>query len=225
MRPFEFSSALAGIIAPYPGAEEIKSVVSEGTPGDPVEIARLWLSEGIPFAFQQCPAVYGAMRSWLSSRLSVEAKEISLVGTARLGSSLSPNKLGKAFGEQSDLDLFVVSRRLFQSMVADFELWLTDFRSGRILPASDRERQYWSDHESRGPSLVERGFMDANLIPTRGGYDRRKVHQTLWALREKLRVTKRAPGISKASLRCYNSWRSFEKQVSVSLSRSLRITR
>lgn len=217
MKPFKLSSALAQVTASYPAAEEIRRVVSEGTADDRVALARQWLSEGIPFAFQHCPAVYGAMRAWLSSRLSVEAKQISLVGTARLGSSLSPDKFGQSFDVRSDLDLFIVSARLFQCMTQDFERWLRDFRSGSISPANDKERTYWSDHESRGPRLVERGFMDTSLIPTRGGYDRTKVHETLWLLRKKLSITELAPGISKASLRCYSSWHSFERQVSLSL--------
>ncbi len=169
MRPFKLSSALVQVTASYPAAEEIRRVVNWGTADDRVALARQWLSEGIPFAFRHCPAVYGAMRAWLSSRLSVEAKQISMVGTARLGSSLSPDKFGKSFDARSDLDLFVVSARLFQCMTQDFERWLRDFRSGGISPASDKERTYWADHELRGPRLVERGFMDTNLIPTRGG--------------------------------------------------------
>ena len=217
MRPFEFSASLAAVTGHYPVAKDILRVSQEGEVSDRVAIARQWLSEGIPFAFRQCPAVYESMRSWLSWKLCVEAKEISLTGSARLGSSLSPKKLGRPFGPGSDLDLFVVSESLFQSMTRDFQRWLSDLRKGYISPVNTNEEMYWPDNKDRGPKLIRRGFMDASMIPTRGNYDSRGIHQIRWSLAEKLRVTPSAPDIVRASLRCYRSWKSFERQSSISL--------
>ena len=106
MKPFEFSSTLAAMTDRYPAAEHILKVLCEGWDVDRFAIARQWLSEGIPFAFQRCPAVYESMRSWLSGKLDVEAKEISLTGSARLGSSLKNENFGKPFGPESDLESF-----------------------------------------------------------------------------------------------------------------------
>ena len=217
MRPFEFSASLAAVTDHYPVAEDIRRVSQEGEVSDRVAIARQWLSEGIPFAFKQCPAVYESMRSWLSWKLRVEAKEISLTGSARLGSSLSPKKLGRPFGPGSDLDLIVVSEGLFHSMTRDFQRWLSDLRKGDIAPVNTNEEMYWPDNKDRGPKLIGRGFMDASMIPTRGNYDSRGIHQIRWLLAEKLRVTPGAPDIVRASLRCYRSWRLFERQNSMSL--------
>lgn len=217
MKPFEFSSTLAAMTDRYPVAEHILRVLCEGWDVDRFAIARQWLSEGIPFAFQGCPAVYESLRSWLSEKLDVEAKEISLTGSARLGSSLSAKKekFGKPFGPESDLDLFVVSEKLFQSMCDDFLRWSSDFQNRNILPNNKREKKCWSDNNYRGPNLIERGFMDSWMIPIRGGYDSKKIHQTMWELHEKLKATENAPIISKASLRCYKSWKSYERQKSI----------
>lgn len=212
MRPFEFSSTLAAMTDRYPTAEHILRVLCEGWDVDRFAIARQWLSEGIPFAFQKCPAVYESLRSWLSEKLDVEAKEISLTGSARLGSSLKNENFGKPFGPESDLDLFLVSEKLFQSMCDDFLKWSSDFQNGRILPNNKREKKYWPDNNYRGPNLIERGFMDSWMIPTRGGYDSKEIHQTMWDLHEKLKATENAPIISKTSLRCYKSWKSYERQ-------------
>ena len=54
--------------------------------------------------------------------------------------------------------------------------------------------------------------MDSWMIPTRGGYDSKEIHQTMFELHEKLKATENAPIISKASLRCYKSWKSYERQ-------------
>ena len=192
-------------------------VACQGRYTDRVAIARQWLSEGIPFAFRECPAVYESLRSWLSLKLGVKAKEISLVGSARVGSSLAPQKLGDPFSPGSDLDIFVVSDCLFAAMGDDYRRWLLDYHRGRISPKNTREEEFWEENCLRGQKILQRGFLDSKMIPTRGGYDSRNIHQAMWLLVKKLEVTGFKPILGKSSLRCYNSWGSFEKQISINL--------
>lgn len=218
MKPFEFSPSLAKITDRYPCAKQVRKVACEGEDSDRVAIARQWISEGIPFAFQKCPAVYESLRAWLSEELDVEAKKISLTGSARLGSSLSPKKLGEPFGPKSDLDLFVVSKKLFQLMCDDFCRWSSDYQNGRISPENNKEKGYWKNNNHRGPGLIKRGFMDSWMVPTRGGYETfKKINQVMDCLIEKLKNTKHAPCPPKASLRCYKSWESYECQILINL--------
>ena len=107
MQGFETMPALSEVIGAYPEAKKIVSAASSGGRNSKMAIARLWLSEGIPFAFKDCPAIYESIRVWLSSRLLVHPKDISITGSARLGQSLAPQKLGKEFSHESDLDLFI----------------------------------------------------------------------------------------------------------------------
>ncbi len=208
---------MAGISDRYPPAERLKSVSRQSEFRDRVAIARQWLSEGIPYAFQECPAIYESMRTWLGWKLGVVAKDISLVGSARLGSSLAPYKLGAPFGRSSDLDLFAVSEGLFQCISSDFFRWNSDFRNGHILPRHPTEEGYWIENKLRGRSQISRGFLDLKMIPTFGGYDSKNLHDTMWQAREKLIVSKVAPKFRKVSLRCYCSWGSFERQSSRNL--------
>ena len=217
MRPFEYSSTIAGIRDHFPSSNDLLEILGDCSGSDRTAIARQWLSEGIPFAFKECPAIYESLRLWLSLKLGVKAKEISLVGSARLGWSLAPRKLGKPFDRESDLDLFVISQRLFLLTCKDFCRWNSDYVNGRISPKNKNEEVYWPDNNRRGSGLIERGFMDAKLIPTRGGYDRHNIHNTMWALVEKLKATVTEPKICRASLRCYDSWASFEDQISRTL--------
>ena len=215
MKPFDLSPSLAALRDHYPTARDIQGVVRNGTPSDRVIIARQWLSEGIPYAFRSCPAIYESLRSWLSHRLSIAAKEVSVTGSARLGCSLSPTKIGKSFGSRSDLDLFVVSEELFQSICDDFCRWLSDFRNGNLTPKNDNERRYWHDNGLRGPTLVQRGFMDSWMIPNREAYKTtRRINSALWMVKKKLDLTEHAPAVRKATLRCYESWNSYERQQS-----------
>ena len=218
MEPFIISSSLAKIPVLYPKVEEIRKVLREGVQEDRILIARQWLSEGIPYAFKKCPAIYESMRSWLSTRLGVDAKGISLIGSARLGWSLSPGeKLGKKFHSKSDLDLFIVSGSLFTAMCDDFNCWRSDFQTNKISPRNNREKYFWGKNEKRGPKIIDRGFMDSKIIPTYGGYDKVRINKVMSDLKIKINATKHVEDICHASLRCYKSWSSWEDQALINL--------
>lgn len=218
MKPFEFNPSLNEITDRYPASDQLLEVLDTSGHSDRVAIARQWLSEGVPFAFEHCPAVFESLRIWLALKLGVKAKEISLVGSARLGWSLDPEKLGSPFSPKSDLDLFVVSQKLFLLITEDFCRWNSDYVNGRISPTTNKEKVYWPDNSKRGPGLISRGFMDAKLIP--GGYDRKNIDDMMSQLVENLNATITAPNLRRASLRCYNSWGSFEDQISLNLWRA-----
>ncbi len=84
MEPFRIVTSLEKLVDAYPDPKVLLNAALKG--GEPAQnaIARLWLSEGIPHAFNRCPALYESVRWWLSNRLNVHAKEISLVGTIPL---------------------------------------------------------------------------------------------------------------------------------------------
>ena len=164
--------------------------------------------------FSNCPAIYEAVRFWLSTQLDVHAKEISLVGSARLGKSLAPNKLGKPFSNgESDLDLFIVSSNLFERLTKDFYRWSSDYKNGRIQPSNRNEAKYWKDNNKRLPMNIQRGFIFSDRIPSRLEYPIvHKVNNTMWLLIERLKTTPNAPKPKKASVRCYSSWDGFVRQ-------------
>ena len=142
-RPFSVDASLLTLPSPFPSSDELRAALL-GTTGYGREIvARLWLAEGPPSAFQQCPAIYEDLRGWLSARLGVHAKEITLVGSARIGYSMAPTEFGKPFGEHSDLDLAIISAQLFERLTTDFRLFSGEYRAGAVTPRSDNERTLW----------------------------------------------------------------------------------
>jgi len=218
MEPFRIASPLVKLIDVYPEPEVVLEAARRGGEQARIALARLWLSEGIPFAFRGCPAVYESIRSWLSVWLSVHAKEIGVAGSARLGASLAPNKLGKPFGSTSDLDIFIVSSSLFAALQEEFRKWSFDFESGKITASNDREASFWRDNNARGPKLFSRGFIDQKMVPNLPEYPvTKKISQGMWLLVEKLRITPSAPNPKQASVRCYSSWDSFVRQISLNL--------
>lgn len=219
MEAFKVSTQLAALLNTYPDAHSIVEAATHGGELSKIALARLWLSEGIPYAFKDKPALYESVRSWLGSRLDVDPKEVHLTGSARIGQSLAPQKLGTVFGEHSDLDIFVVSANLFDRMKTDFNQWSYDFEAGSIKPHNDRENRFWSDNNHRGPKLIQKGFMDDKIVPNRPEYPTIKnLAQTMWLLKSKLEVTENAPKVKSASVRCYRDWASYVRQIVISFS-------
>ena len=141
--PFTSIPTFQGLHEAFPDAEALRAAVRGGKRHGQEILARLWITEGIPFAFQGNPSIYEEMRGWLSHRLSVHPKEITLVGSARIGYSLaSPPELGRPFGKHSDLDLCIVSATLFKQFEEAVEQFRGDYQAGKVLPLSDTERQF-----------------------------------------------------------------------------------
>ena len=106
-------------------------------------LVQLWMTEGIPYAFRHCPAVYASMRAWLARRLDIHPKEISMTGSGRLGESWVPNQLGTPFGRGSDLDLFLVSPDFFARIKEDFLRWRNEYRRDEVKPSNAKEKKYY----------------------------------------------------------------------------------
>lgn len=217
MEPFKVSNHLRNMISQYPEAKLISEAAKNGGESARQAIARQWLSEGIPFAFKDCPGIYESVRSWTGSRLNIDPKELNVTGSARLGQSFAPNKMGKPFDEGSDLDIFIVSRELFDHLRNDFNQWSYDFEREDVKAFNDREKSFWIDNLQRGPKNISRGFIDSNIIPNREKYTHaRNIAQTMYLLKEKLDVTPGAPKFCHTSVRCYKSWHSYVQQISLS---------
>jgi hypothetical protein len=218
MIPFKVPSIFQDFSEQYPSAHQIQTIAKNGGNSARNSIARLWLSEGIPYAFKESPILYDEIRSWLATKLDIDPKEISMTGSGRIGQSLAPSKLGTNFSEKSDLDLFVISESLLDRLRNDFNTWSFDFESGRIQAKNEREEKFWKDNLARGDTYFSRGFFDAKLIPNYKDYTcALNIANTMWMLKAKLDVTPNAPKISEASIRCYKTWADFVRQVSINL--------
>jgi len=218
MEKFSVPRELKLITCTYPEASLISSVAKTGGLQARQAIARQWLSEGIPFAFKNCPGLYESIRTWLAIRLSIDPKAIGITGSAKIGQSLAPSQIGKPFSDSSDLDLFIISKNLFDKLVSDFNSWAYDFETGNLIPSNKREEGFWKDNIQRGPKNILKGFLDSKMVPNLAKYSQvQNIAQTMWLLIEKLKITADAPRISRASVRCYKAWENYVQQVSLSL--------
>jgi hypothetical protein len=67
------------------------------------------LFDRVPFIFNDDRAQYVLWKRTLANELGVDAACLTIVGTAALGWSLNPDKNLKAFDEESDVDVAVIS--------------------------------------------------------------------------------------------------------------------
>lgn len=72
-----------------------------------------------PFAFRDKKKGYEFLLKHLGEALGVDVDSITLIGSGRIGFSLSPLTFGVPFSKQSDLDIAVVDSRLFDTAWLD----------------------------------------------------------------------------------------------------------
>ncbi len=217
MQPFRTLGPLEGLERDYPTARRVLEAVALGAEPCAREIALLWISEGVPWVFRERPALFVAVRSWLSRQIGIGEKGVTLVGSARLGRSLAPQSIDRPFGPSSDLDLALISSDLFASCEAAFHRWSEDYQTGVEVP-KPREARFWEQNQRELPNALRRGFVDTWKIPSRIRYpESQRISDVMWRLKTKLQSTEGAPRVSKASARVYRDWDSFARQVSLNL--------
>lgn len=215
LRPFVAGPALQ---TPFPPSNEFIQCLSGSANIDRLKVARLWMTEGCPSAFKNCPAVYEDLRGWLGSRLGVHAKEITLVGSARLGYSLSPKEFGRAFGPGSDLDLLVVSEKLFLAKSAEFLAFVEDYRRGDVQPRNVMEEKFWPENAANIPRNIRAGFLHVDRIPRLDRYPLvQSIADLMWRCKAKLDATAGAPNVKRISVRIYQNWESCVNQIALNL--------
>ncbi len=182
-----------------------------------------WLSEGIPRGFGACPFLYEISREYVADGLGLHPRQVTIVGSARIGYSLRPRpEYGRQFGVSSDLDLAAVSEQLFEKCRCSFERWRGDYLAGRVAPRGPDELKYWTDHVSRVPRNIGRGFIDHWTIPFWNQYpEAQAIEEHLYRLERKIRVTRDAPRFTRISLRIYKDWNAFVSQMYLNLRRAL----
>jgi hypothetical protein len=113
------------------------------------DVARAHILEGVPYAFRNDQAAYRQLLQHLTTELPIEDSAVRIIGSARIGFSLDPDKFPRPFGPWSDLDIAIISADLFDLV------WYTTLkwhypRRVRRLPEADwnwclarRKELYW----------------------------------------------------------------------------------
>lgn len=149
---------------PYPSPKPWIKLQSVGK-RDLYRFARLWLTEGLPFAFRQNPMSYEKAREKLARNIDDDPKHVCVTGSARIGFSLNPASFGRPFGSHSDLDLFIVSANVFDRLAMEANLFVDRFEKGLAIPRNSSEERFWPGNKEILQSQITRGFVSHWLIP------------------------------------------------------------
>lgn len=196
----------------YPPLSLLHGLKENLTSQEMKDFLKLYFTEGIPFAFKQNPIIFEQMKGWLSKQIDVDSKQITIIGSARIGLSLNPKKWGKPFSDHSDLDFIIVNFELFKKYIADFQLYaehINDKLKKRI-PI----RQIELANIETMANTIDRGFIDSNKIPNDGKYiTGHKLYDVLSHLLKRLNKTENCPHPRDASIRIYKDWNACTEQL------------
>ena len=172
MKPFKYTTVAAKLIGPYPLPDDVHALVHERIEIQSDSFVRLWLSEGIPYAFQSCPILYQVSREWIANRVGVSPNEIGIVGSAKLGYSLRPTPdFRKLFHPKSDLDYVIVSGALFEKCAEISLRFVEDYESGAISPRTEGQKRCWSEDVEFIKRNIPNGFVNSGKVPNFEKYE------------------------------------------------------
>jgi len=212
--PFTLSKDSDKLIDSYPDSTLLKDFFIKANESERYGIIRLWITEGIPFAFKNNPLLYEEIRAFIARGVNVHTKEVTLVGSGRIGYSLKKKVWGKEFTPSSDLDFTIISNDLYKNLVNDYQKWVSDFHSRKIIPFSAQQTKTWIDAIRTVDENIPKGFINTKNLFSNVNYSTvKKCNYTMWKLQERLAHTSNAPKISDVSIRVYSNWRACIKQL------------
>lgn len=219
MNPFLVSPNCEALVERYPDAGSLWKALGAAPKWERECFVRLWLMEGIPYAFRDKPFFYESLRVLLGERLAVAPREVAIAGSGRIGYSLAPKKYGRAFSAGSDFDVLIVSQTLFGRLSADLHRWLEEYAARQVQPRNEKEAEYWVDNARYGPGNAKRGFVDQWKIPNLGRYP---AAQAAWRAmaeaRQRLARASESLRVKNVSVRVYRDWEAATHQSLLNLS-------
>jgi hypothetical protein len=91
-------------------------------------IVQKYITHGTPHIFKYNEAQYFELKYEISSHFSENPESVRIVGSAKLGFSIAPHKLWKPFSLDSDIDIVIISKVIFEKFwndLYDFNIALT----------------------------------------------------------------------------------------------------
>ena len=139
----------------YPTREEFEDILRSRNLD---RILEEHLFSGVPFSFADRPDVYQRMLKALARGLGVPKEDICVVGSARIGFSLSPPNFGAPFNKYSDIDIVVVSPSLFDPS------WVDILTSRRVPWASLRQKTRDGMRQHQEKHHIYNGWIYPNSV-------------------------------------------------------------
>jgi predicted nucleotidyltransferase len=119
-------------------------------------IVQKYIVHGTPYIFKNDEDKYFDLKREIAANFSEHYNNIHMVGSAKLGFSIAPKKLWKPFTIESDIDIVIVSTKLFEN------LWesLHEFNIGLTSRTRDEDITY-----KRFLDYFFKGWIRPDLFP------------------------------------------------------------
>lgn len=148
--------------------------------------------------------LYFKLRSEVAAQFKIHPNEVLVVGSAKLGFSLSPNKLFRHFSDDSDIDVVLVSSWLFDQVWRSvFDFW--------------RDGGYWERQEPFQKYLFQ-GWLRPDQLPPSHRFS---FCRDWWEYFRKL-TSKGEYGAYKVAAALYKDWYFLERYHRISIDACLR---
>lgn len=120
------------------------------------QVVNKYILSNTPQCFTTNPDLVDEIMTRISNHFNIHPKNIEIVGSAKLGISLSEERFGKAYNKGSDIDIVLVSNELFE--IAWSQLLTLDFSYYKL---SETQRQNLIDSYDS----IHRGFISPDRLP------------------------------------------------------------
>ena len=164
----------------------------------PVEIARRHI------IFGDCAVIsshtYHELRTVVSEKYNIHPNEVLIVGSAKLGFSIAPNKRYREFCDTSDLDVVIISHQLFTSVWKDVHRY---FEQGG----------YW-ENKRQFTNYLFRGWIRPDKLPPDQNFP---LARAWWSFFNALSASRQFSNI-RVTGAIYQSWHFLESYQTIAIS-------
>src|SRR4028119_990713 len=101
-------------------------------------IVQKYITHGTPHIFKCNESQYFELKYEIASHFSENPESVRIVGSAKLGFSIAPHKLWKCFSTESDIDVVIISKEIFENFWCE----LYDFNIGLTIRNEREQKQY-----------------------------------------------------------------------------------
>lgn len=189
----------------WPTAEQFRQLLDSFPPE---VLARRYLLGGVPHLFRDDPVKYISLRETISKALSLAHHDVAIVGSARIGLTLSAQKGWSHFAMGHDIDVAVVSDALVNEGLQAVMRRLAD------LPLRGKgDEDSGSDADLRDVQRTARnyatGFITADTFPEDDPFRIKVVGAFNQVTTQLLAMTPVGP-VSRLRARMFRSWQDVE---------------
>lgn len=175
-----------------------------------------------PYVFKTKPLLMEQTKQFIADSIGqISVEDIRLIGSAKTGFSLDPNKYGKSFNNDSDLDFTIISPGLLDLLKNDYNTWTRAVNDG-ALSTEGRNRRYWKDNIRVIKKSFTKGYIDTHLLPNLKDYcpNAQLIADTMSKITIKLKE-KQQIDVRLCSVRVYKNYQIFLDYIVSGISKSL----